>query len=589
MYTIDRRINQEMSGPSEAEHRKSTGEHFTPTGLSQLVARRLVSEIKQGGPLRILDPACGDGELLVALVESMPKNLLKNCHVVGIDTNERSLSQTKKRLQDYECMTTEFIHGDFLGLIENGSPQLTLFDSQTPGRLGSPFDVIIANPPYVRTQVLGAKRAQDIGKKFGLKGRVDLYQAFVVGMAHVLRTGGTIGIITSNRFLSVKAGATLRKFLARSFEIIEVVDLGDTKLFEAAVLPALFYGRKKGHDDAPHPEQRPPFIRVYEDAEALNEADTDVSFESICAFLEPATGGTYKAEGRTFAVGVGNLSVSAHSEEPWPMITSEERAWLDGVESGVWARFGDVAKVRVGVKTTADKVFIRPNWDSLPPQCRPEDETLRLLLSHRNAERWRSVETDETYKVLYTHTVVGGKRVPIELTAYPNAANYLESNRERLEGRHYVLKAKRQWYEIWVPQDPVAWSLPKVVFPDISPEPKFFYDPDGLVVDGNCYWLTLRDEQESELLFLLMALANSSVMTRYHELCFQNKLYAGRRRYLTQYVERYPIPDPTSRSSQSLIRLAKSLAVDDHSQTEQKKMENRLEILVAKGFGIQEQ
>ena len=44
--------------------RKATGAHFTPPDLTRLVAERLaalVSGLK--GPLRVLDPACGAGNL----------------------------------------------------------------------------------------------------------------------------------------------------------------------------------------------------------------------------------------------------------------------------------------------------------------------------------------------------------------------------------------------------------------------------------------------------------------------------------------------------------------------------------------------
>jgi len=42
----------------------------------------------------------------------------------------------------------------------------------------------------------------------------------------------------------------------------------------------------------------------------------------------------------------------------------------------------------------------------------------------------------------------------------------------------------REWYEIWVPQDPAAWDQPKLVFRDISEEPMFWIDHDGAVVNG---------------------------------------------------------------------------------------------------------
>ncbi|MXX41341.1 MAG: N-6 DNA methylase, partial [Gemmatimonadetes bacterium] len=51
---------------------KATGSHYTPPELAHFLAKRLVSEadFRQLPELRVLDPACGDGELLVALANS---------------------------------------------------------------------------------------------------------------------------------------------------------------------------------------------------------------------------------------------------------------------------------------------------------------------------------------------------------------------------------------------------------------------------------------------------------------------------------------------------------------------------------------
>jgi adenine-specific DNA-methyltransferase len=92
---------------------------------------------------------------------------------------------------------------------------------------------------------LGTEQAQELAKKFNLKGRVDLYYPFLMAMSESLKEGGILGVITSNRYLSTKSGESVRRFLSENFEIIELIDLGDTKLFDAAVLPAIFIGRKR--------------------------------------------------------------------------------------------------------------------------------------------------------------------------------------------------------------------------------------------------------------------------------------------------------------------------------------------------------
>ncbi len=232
-------------------------------------------------------------------------------------------------------------------------------------------------------------------------------------------------------------------------------------------------------------------------------------------------------------------------------------------------------------------LFIRADWNSLPDDSCPERDLLRHLVSHEDAGRWTARTPKEQWRrIAYTHEMRNGKRKAIDLRSYPKAAAYFEIHRSQLEGRVYVREAKRGWYEIWVPQQPDAWRLPKVVFPDISAEPKFFFDDQGCLVDGNCYWITVNAHHDPDLLFLIQAVANSKLMTHYHDVSFNNKLYAGRRRYLTQYVEKYPLPDPSLASSKRIISLAKELVLGAHAQEVLKWKEHELEIEIAGAFGV---
>jgi hypothetical protein len=122
------------------------------------------------------------------------------------------------------------------------------------------------------------------------------------------------------------------------------------------------------------------------------------------------------------------------------------------------------------------------------------------------------------------------------------------------------------------------------VFPDISPEPLFFLDRDGRLVDGNCYWITLKPGVDERLLYLLLAVANSSLLAKYHDLAFNNRLYARRRRYITQYVARYRYPDPRRQASRQLMSLVEQ-ACDAREAAPD--LERRVDELVEFAFGIQ--
>lgn len=562
-----------------ASKRKATGAHFTPPALARVVAER-VTALMSGieGPIRVLDPACGDGNLLCAVAEVLPTDVRKRVTLIGIENDDNSFVSLRARQSKLGTCHTDLIKGDFLEFFSAGD----LFSSN---QTIEPVDIIIANPPYVRTQVLGAKRAQQLAVRFGLSGRVDLYQAFLVAMAKQLRPGGVLGVVTSNRFLTTKAGMATRRFLRTNFDLIEIIDLGDTKLFEAAVLPALVFAKKRDTSEVAT-RSEPSFIRIYE---ANNEGSTGaISSTSILDCLRNPKDGLVRANGSAYRLTAGRLLLSEDDTKPWTLLTVGESEWVGRVNAAARYRIGEVAKVRVGIKTTADSIFIRRDWQTLPSEVRPEQRHLRPLLSQEDAAKWQPLEMSRPQKqVLYTHEVVDGRRRVIRFDECSPTWKYLLKNREKLESRKYVLDAGRAWYEVWVPQDPSAWSLPKIVFPDISPDARFFLDTNGCIVDGNCYWITTNDPDDNDLLLLILGVANSTLMTRYHDLAFQNKLYAQRKRHLTQYVAQYPLPDPDAPASQQVVEIVRRLAHERLSEDEQQHLESEVDRLVALAFGLE--
>ncbi len=580
----------------KSPRRKAMGVHYTPPKLARFVAERLVERaiLAPGAPLRILDPACGDGELLLALREELRHAWSGEVIVYGVEAEELAVHQARRRLAGWNDAEVHILHGDFLELSAREGGQSQFWESEQPDAICfRSFDLAIANPPYVRTQILGASTAQRLADRFGLMGRVDLYHAFWVALTQALCLDGSLGIITSNRFLSTAGGASLRRFLARNYAVNELVDLGDTKLFEAAVLPAVFIGRRVALGSSRSTEREGNFLRVYSCAGSDTHVETyNCANEDVYCLLKHGRPGRYRVSEGCFDLARGTLQIPENPAGVWALTTCDERDWLDRIRCASVGVFGDVSTVRVGVKTTADEVFIRSDWDALPGERIPEPELLHPLLSHEHATRWsRPGERTSEQLILYPHEVVAGVRRPIDLDRYPRARAYFESCRERLERRTYVLNAGRRWYEVWVPQDPEAWRQTKIVFPDISPESRFYLDTNAWIVDGDSYWITLRSGIDPAMLYVLLGLANSHIMARFHDLAFNNRLYSGRRRYITQYVSRYPLPRLSSTLMEEFVAVVKTLVSTSASKTgaaATAHSEVELNRLVAQAFGVRE-
>jgi len=539
---------------SDVDQQKSDGATYTPIAFAKFVAEQMlqVADLPKSGKIRVLDPACGDGALLDALIKNLPPASRKRVEAVGYDTDPEAIRIASQRLrQDFPDLDVRLEQKDFLEHVLNLQGGGDLFSAN---EVQEPFHLVIANPPYVRTQIMGAQQAQQLAQSFGLTGRVDLYYPFLLGISQVLAENGVTGVITSNRFMTTKSGQAVRRAMLSRFRILHAWDLGDTKLFDAAVLPSVLLARGTPNSQHSHTngiayssiyETNDPAIAKAEDALSALTADNDTVIAT--------------PDGRRFRVRHGVLDNGGDPEGIWRVATQATDQWLATVEANTWETFRRIGKIRVGVKSTADKIFIRNDWSNLP-DGRPE--LLRPLITRKCARRFKAIVPENVKhikEILYPHEVTENGRAAVDLGRYPKTASYLEKHRDALETRTYLIEAGRKWYELWVPQDPAAWPSPKLVFPDISDKPIFWIDTDGGVVNGECYWMQCENKDEQDLLWLALAVANSTFIEAFYDHRFNNKLYAGRRRYITQYVELFPLPNPKCQDGMAIINLAKKI------------------------------
>ncbi|MFC6013393.1 Eco57I restriction-modification methylase domain-containing protein [Nocardia lasii] len=620
----------------DAQERKRHGRHYTPPELARFLARRALRYAPRAGELRVLDPACGDGELLLAvhreLAASAPGITVR---LTGYDLDRQALDLTAGRAAalgvEIDCRA-----GDFLAEAEE------LADSS--------FDLIISNPPYVRTQQLGGATAQVLSRQFGLRGRIDLTHPFVAIAPRLLARDGVLGLLCANRFLTTRAGANLRRILTEDLTPVELYDLGDTKLFAAAVLPAITIAlratgppqcryvsayeevgveadcatalfdalagdsgcrvgvgarvfavevgvlvtgdRVGGHEVSTHDslgegavrEGRGPGVgSSEEEAEVSRSGSAGRAAMGVSAgtgSVEGSAGRAVIGGGVVRVGGSAGNTLGRRGEDAWRMSRPGVDRWLGRISERTWRSFGEAGRIRVGIKTTADRVFISDRWEQKQP-C-PEPELLRALITHHDLQPWRVAMARGT-RVLYPYDLSEPRRTTIDLDEFPCAAEYLRSHEQALSGRRYVLDGGREWFEIWVPQRPHLWRAPKVVFPDISERPRFALDRSGAVVNGDCYWISLTDlgDAATDLAYLLMGVANSALGLRFYDAVCGNRLYSGRRRWITQYVARLPLPDPGCAAAREVVSRVRALVEDGVSVRE-----SGVEEAVAAAFGV---
>ena len=89
---------------------------------------------------------------------------------------------------------------------------------------------------------------------------------------------------------------------------------------------------------------------------------------------------------------------------------------------------------------------------------------------------------------------------------------------------------------------------------------------------------------------LALAVANSSFALRYYDLCCGNRLYAGRRRFITQYMEGLPMPEVSSAARREVADMVEQLrrvtGLDPESRSA---TEAQLDVAVSELFGLHEE
>lgn len=552
---------------SSFDNQKSNGVVYTPKSLADFVAKRIINYFTTFNSvtknLRILDPSVGDGVLILSVLENLNLESFESIEVFAFDIDDSNFLDLKRLISDRYCNVDITLRNqDFL-------------EYYVARNENEDFDLIIANPPYVRNQVLGSDKSKKLSKIFDTRGKVDIYYIFMLALSNLLSEFGFMATITSNRFLSIKSGKVIRDYLLDNLDVKEIYDLGDTKLFEGiAVLPALVFSQNKSSSC----QKSPVFKTIYETT--INEYKDIRDLDSIVDVLSSETDEIFSTNSRFYEYKVGNLELDGSEDAVWTISNKKTKDWLSKVEENTWKKFKEVSKTRVGVKSTADKIFIRTDWEDFknPP------ELLRELITSQYANPFHAKLPKKKKRIIYPHIIVDNEKTVVDLDEYPNAKSYFEEHKEKLSSRKYLIDAGRAWYSLWVPHNPKLWERPKIVFHDISEKPKFWIDLDGRIVNGECYWITLNEDVDDNLLWLCLAVANSLFIEKYYDHKFNNKLYSGKRRFMKQYVEQFPLPDPNNRISKDLAELAKEIALNPSKDNHD--LIDRINQLVFEAFGV---
>lgn len=193
-----------------ASEEKLRGGFYTPNPIAAFILKWAFNGNKE---LEILEPSCGDGVFL----EEIKKGGYQYNSVTAIEFDEVEAEKSR----NIGLANSEVIHSDFHDFCINTKKR---------------FDLIIGNPPYIRYQYFNKQQqkfAAEIFDKASLKYSklTNAWVSFVVGSSLLLKEQGKIGFVLPAEILQVSYAQTLREFLAKFYNKINIVS------FEKLVFP----------------------------------------------------------------------------------------------------------------------------------------------------------------------------------------------------------------------------------------------------------------------------------------------------------------------------------------------------------------
>ncbi|MBS1768273.1 MAG: Eco57I restriction-modification methylase domain-containing protein, partial [Acidobacteria bacterium] len=416
-----------------------------------------------------------------------------------------------------EVFLTEEAHSTVSGALNLGH------ELAPPPQEGG-FDIIVANPPYVRMELIKPQKPI-LRKRFPQvhAERADLYVYFYARAHELLRKGGVAAFISTNKWLRSGFGEPLRRMLLDGQAFHTVMDFGDLPVFETATAyPCIFVWQKVARGETPtHWTTVRDLASCY--AEGVREH-----------FLK------------------NSVAVPADLFGPGkPRLATTATAGLKAKMEGSGQPLGEVVNgvLGWGVKTGLNKAFIinRSIREQLVKESKAAAEVIKPLIEGEDVRRYELF--DRGSYLIYTHH-------GIDIKKYPSIEEHLRPFRSFKDKKGKTVgldhrATKQAWYELQQPQYAYKeyFAKPKIIYPDIGKELRFVVDEKGYFGANTTYFLPLAD-------WYLCAVLNSSSVRQWIQKSL-NDIRGGYLRFFGQHMEQLPIPDASAADRKVVGDLAK--------------------------------
>ena len=457
---------------------------------------------------RVIDPACGSGAFLIAAFDYLMQQyerVDRELNALGCTLNDGKLLEFDRSILSNNLygvdLLSESVEITKLSLwLKTAEPGKTLTYLDDNIKVGNSivadsslverafnweaefpdifadggFDVVIGNPPYVRQELLSPIKPYLKANYESYDGVADLYTYFYEIGLKILKPGGLLSYIVTNKWLRSGYGEPLRKFFAGQGLLEQIIDFGHAPIFEDAdTFPCIVTVRK--------PKLSPSI------SETESEIEQGKSEPNSSAIVCPVPREDLAninliqyVQEHGYQISRSRFTADAWSLEPPAVDELMQKIKRVGVPL---KDFAGVKPYR-GILTGFNEAFLidEATKNSLVKADPKSAEIIKPYLRGQDIKRW-SPEWANLWMIFVTWDCT--------IEAYPAVLLWLDKHKKALEKRPEVKQGRFPWYalsrygaEYWQ-----IFEQPKIVYQEINTFPAYAADFDGYFINNKVFFL----------------------------------------------------------------------------------------------------
>jgi len=463
----------------------TNGAVYTPEYIKNYIVTESFNLVKEldYSTIVVADIACGAGAFLYTVSQKIKENTDKSFaqiykeNIFGLDISDYSIDRTKILL----TLLALSHHEDKESFEFNLFVENTLaFDWFSHYNKFNGFDIIVGNPPYVRskhlsTETKGLMHNWNVTKS----GNADLYIPFFeIGLKY-LKEDGILGYITVNTFKRSVNARKLREYLKDNKIMLSIIDFGSYQIFN----------KKSTYTALVFIEKRISSVVKYEKINPQNL----LNIKRVYTKIDYTLLDTHKG---------------------WMLNQKDILENIRKIES-CGKPLGDKYLIKNGLATLSNDIFIfKPlkedkNYYYHSNGFKIEKNICRDIIKPNRLKNEDEIE-EKKEKIIFPYNEKNSKQEILEeeyfQKNYPNAYAYLTIHKVQLENRDKGKENKKyKWFEFGRTQA-IADRGAKLLFPYMSGQPYFVYSnqDDLLFYAGYAIFLEDKSEREIEILKIIL-------------------------------------------------------------------------------------